>query len=107
MTFQLTEQQRQMVHEQEGRPVEVVDPETQRAYVLITREQFDKVRVMLDESQAIPDVPSSLSLEIPPGIRRSQEAYWRELPELLKTRRFRGQWVCYYGNERIGIARND
>jgi hypothetical protein len=44
------------------------------------------------------------SLQVPPGILRSQQAYWRDLPELLKDNRTRGKWVCYHGDERIGIG---
>jgi hypothetical protein len=42
--------------------------------------------------------------DAPPLFRRSQEAFWRELPMLLKGRRTRGRWVAYHGDERIGLA---
>jgi uncharacterized protein DUF5678 len=42
--------------------------------------------------------------EPPPGMRRAMEAYWRDLPALLKSRH-RGKWVAYHGDERIGFAR--
>jgi len=45
------------------------------------------------------------SVDIAPGIRRSQAAFWRDLPELLTVKKYQGQWVCYCGDERIGIAR--
>jgi hypothetical protein len=41
---------------------------------------------------------------VPPGILRSQQAFWRELPALLRDRRNRGRWAAYHGDERIGIA---
>jgi len=107
MTIELTEQQRRIIEGQSGRPVEVVDPDSQRSYMLIAREQFEKVRTMLDDSSSAPASPSQISLEIPPGIRRSQEAFWRDLPELLKQRKLRGQWVCYHGDERVGISKDD
>jgi hypothetical protein len=44
------------------------------------------------------------AFEIPPGIRRSQEAFWRDLPELLQKKKNHGQWVAYHGDERIGIG---
>jgi hypothetical protein len=44
--------------------------------------------------------------EVPPGIRRSQEALRRDLPRLLENRRLRGRWIAYHGDERIGIARD-
>jgi uncharacterized protein (DUF433 family) len=41
---------------------------------------------------------------VPPLFRRSQEAFWRDLPLLLKGRRTRGKWVAYHGDEQIGVA---
>ena len=43
---------------------------------------------------------------IPPGIRRSNEAFYRDLPELLKNKKLFRRWVAYHGDERIGIARD-
>lgn len=40
---------------------------------------------------------------IAPGILRSMQAFWRELPELLCKRRNRGRWAAYHGDERIGV----
>jgi hypothetical protein len=52
--------------------------------------------------------PGSLHAElppaIPPGILRSQQAFWRDLPELLNNKKNHGKCVCYHGDERIGIA---
>jgi hypothetical protein len=45
-----------------------------------------------------------LTTEVPAGIRRSQAAFWRDLPTLLKSKRNRGKWVAYSADERIGIA---
>src|SRR5258708_110070 len=42
---------------------------------------------------------------IPPGIRKSQEAFWRDLPELLPMRSRKREWVAYHGDERIGFGR--
>ena len=44
---------------------------------------------------------------IPPGILRSQQAFWRDLPHLLSQPKLRGRWVCYHGDERIGIGTYD
>ena len=44
---------------------------------------------------------------IPPGILRSQQAFWRDLPHLLSQRKLRGRWVCYHGDERISIGTYD
>jgi hypothetical protein len=42
--------------------------------------------------------------DIPAGVRRSQQAFLRDLPELLKDEALRGQWIAYHGDQRIGIA---
>jgi hypothetical protein len=47
----------------------------------------------------------STASDIPPGIRRSTEAFRRDLPELLKVKKLFRRWVAYHGEERIGIAR--
>lgn len=106
MMLELTAEQRRVVEGQGGRPVEVVDPATRRAYVLIPREEFERVRPLLDDAPPAANPPEAPSFEIPPGIRRSQEAFWRELPELLKQRKLRKRWVCYHGDERVGIAKS-
>ena len=104
MMLELTAQQRQVVQEQAGEPVEVIDPDTQCAYVLLAREQYERMR-SLKEIEREPTYPASEDvLDIPPGILRSQEAFWRDLPHLLSQPKLRGRWVCYHGGERIGIG---
>jgi len=58
------------------------------------------------ETSSSPPAPES-SLEVPCGILRSQQAFWRDLPELLKTKRNHGRWVCYHGDERVGIGTHE
>jgi hypothetical protein len=104
MPLELTEQQRQALADRPLGPVELIDPATQRAYVLIAAEQFQRVADFLapelDAAQ-----PSSADIpEIPPGIRKSQLALRRDLPALLMKRKLLGQWIAYHGDERIGIA---
>jgi hypothetical protein len=45
--------------------------------------------------------------EIPPLIRTSQEAFRRELPQLLKSKKRFRQWVAYHGDECLGFAATD
>jgi hypothetical protein len=45
--------------------------------------------------------------QIPPNLLKAQQAFWRDLPELLKDRRNLGKWVAYSAEERIGISRDD
>ena len=104
--LELTREQRRHL-ETERPPVEVVDPATDRTYVLIAREQYERVRDLLAApAEPAPDPESAADL-IPPGILRSQQAFWRDLPDLLKARRTRGKWVCYHGDERVGVARTE
>jgi hypothetical protein len=95
-TIELTDGQRQILQAEPGKPLDVVDPATKQRYVLLAQEQYDRVRSLLEQAPVDPGVP--------PGILQSQQAFWRDLPELLKHDQNRGKWVCYHGDERIGIA---
>ena len=96
MHIELTEQQRRLA--QEGQPIDVVDPQTNDAYVLIAKLRFEQVRSLLTPEAPVPEVPE--------GIRLSKEALRRDLPGLLANKRLFRQWVAYHRNERIGIARD-
>jgi hypothetical protein len=52
-------------------------------------------------------VPQSTESWRPEGIRASRDAFFRDLPELLKDRDLQGKWVAYHGDERIGVAVDD
>jgi len=95
----LTEEQRRLVEAEQGRPVDVLDPSTNRTYVLIARDQFERVRELLDP----PPVPEGGN-GVSPGVLRSQQAYWRDLPDLLKLKFPERQWVAYHGEQRVGFA---
>jgi hypothetical protein len=100
MVISLTPEQRQAVEAAQG-AVFFIDPQTQCQYVLMRADLFE---------QSLPAVqvqPAAPECTIPPGIRRSQEALRRDLPELLKKKKLWHQWVAYYGDERIGIARTE
>jgi hypothetical protein len=99
-TTALTPEQRRLVEEAGDRPVRIEDPEMHQAYVLMRADVYERVRNVL-EPRSVRD------LQVPEGIRKSQEAFFRDLPELLKDRRLRGKYVAYHGDERIGIARDD
>jgi len=107
MTLELTKPQRQAVQEQVGRPVEVVDPETQCAYVLLARAHYERICSLLENEGQSADRSAEVATGIPPEILRSQEAFWRDLQQLLSQRTLRGRWVCYYGDERIGIGTHE
>jgi hypothetical protein len=103
MPLELSQQQRQALQQQPGQPVELIDPETQQPYVLLAREQYDKVRDLLVlEGATLPPAQTT----VPEGIRRSQQALRQALPELLQQPKLFRQWVAYHGEQRIGIDRD-
>jgi len=107
MTLELTEQQRQAVQVQAGEPVDVIDPDTRCAYVLLAREQYERMRSLVESEREPTQRLAEVASGIPPGILRSQQAYWGDLPHLLSQRKLRGRWVCHHGDERIGIGTYD
>jgi len=42
---------------------------------------------------------------VPPMLAQSLRAYFRDLPELLKTHR--GKWVAHHGDEIVGFGRTE
>jgi hypothetical protein len=100
MKIELNDEQQQAV--QQGRAVEIVDPTTDRAYLVMAREVYESTNVL--QGQGASPAAGKETRGIPPGILRSQQAFWRDLPALLKIKRNRGKWVCYHGDQRIGIA---
>lgn len=96
-TITLTPEQLRIVEQAGDQPVRVENPRNRRTYLLVEEAAQD--------SESTPDEagPSS-DFDIPEGIRRSQDAFFRDLPELLKDESLRGQWVVYHGDERIGFA---
>jgi hypothetical protein len=98
--IELTPEQRQALDRQNGEPVRVVDPATSRAYVLLPAEDYDRLVGF------VPPPSEDVSLLISPQMLRSQQAFWRDLPELLKSRRNRDKWVAYHGDERVGIDKS-
>src|SRR5712691_7120792 len=101
--IELTNEQRQALQRERGKPVDVVDPATQERYVLIAREQFERVRDVLEREAE--SAPADVAPGIAPGILRAQQAFWRDLPQMLTQKKLLGKWVCYHGDERIGIGR--
>lgn len=99
-TIGLTPEQRRLIDQAGDEPVPIEDPETLEGFILMRRRVYDQLR-QAEEPEPVND------LVISEGIRKSQEAFYRDLPELLKDRRLRGRCVAYHGDERIGIARDD
>jgi hypothetical protein len=97
--IELNAEQRQAVAQ--GEPVRIVDPLTHDAYVLVRAEVFARLAAVPRRPAEQPDP------DIPPLMLRSQQAFWRDLPELLKDPRNHGRWVAYHGDERIAFGRSD
>ena len=101
-TIELTDDQRQALQAEQGKPIDVVDPATHQRYVLIACEQYERVRALLEPDPRQESLP--VAEGIPTGIFRSQQAFWRDLPELLLDRKNHGRWAAYHGDNRIGTA---
>lgn len=93
----ITQEQRQAVEQAGGQPVWLEDPENHRTYVLLEEVAYQRIKPS-DDTQEAP------LFQIPEGIRRSQKAFLRDLPELLNDDALRGKRIAYHGDERIGIA---
>ena len=49
MPPRLNAEQLQALHEQEDRPIAVVDPETNRVYILLAREEYERLKPLFEE----------------------------------------------------------
>jgi hypothetical protein len=98
--IELNPEQRQAVAQ--GEPVQIIDPVTHDAYVLVRAEVYARLAEAPQQRPAYQPNP-----EIPPMVLRSQQAFWRDLPALLKDKRNRGKWAAYHGEERVAIDRSD
>ena len=73
----------------------------------------DPVNPEVTGSTAVKTEPDALlasfssRFPIPEGIRKSKEAFFRDLAALIGDPSLRGKWVAYHGEERIGIATDD
>jgi hypothetical protein len=96
--IELTPEQRQAVAR--GESVRVVDATIRGTLVLMRADVFE-------ETAGVPQPPPAeeVSSFISPQMLRSQQGFWRDLPELLRTRRNRGKWAAYHGDRRVGIAK--
>jgi hypothetical protein len=99
-TIGLTSEQRRVIEQAGGQPVRIDDPVLRESYVLIRADLYERFREMIERR-------SSGDPLVPDGIRRSQLAFFRDLPALLEDRSLRGRYVAYHGDERIGIAGDD
>src|SRR5438034_8876835 len=99
MSIELTDGQRRALQDEQGKPVDVVDPATNQRYVLLAQAQYELVWTLLE--QPSPPTPLAPRVQIPPLMLKSMQAFWRDLPELLKLKSKNCQWVAYDSDERI------
>ncbi|HKI33147.1 MAG TPA: hypothetical protein VKA46_14950 [Gemmataceae bacterium] len=97
--IELTPEQRQAV--EQGEPVRIVDPATHDALVVVRAEVFERMAGVLRPPEHQP--PASID----PQLLRSMQAFWRDLPELLKNKRNKGKWAAYRGDEQVVITADD
>ncbi len=97
--IELDPEQRQAIAQ--GQPVQIIDPATHDAYVLVRAEDYAHLTAPPRRAAAQPHP------DIPPMILRSQRAFSRDLPGLLLDRRNRRKWAAYHGDERVAIARSE
>ena len=95
-TITLTPEQGQTIEQANGQPVRVEDPRNHCTYVL--------VREVVSDRPAIGETSYAPLFGLSEELRRSQAAFLRDLPELLKDETLRGQWIGYHAGERVGIA---
>ena len=97
--IELTPEQLRAV--EQGEPVRVTDPATPDPLVVMRADVYERFADLLPEPTHEP----------PPGIEplmlRSMQAFWRDLPELLKLKSKARQWVGYHGDERVAFGRDD
>jgi hypothetical protein len=88
------------VEESGGTLIRLEDREMHAAYLVLKAEVYERIRPLLEDGPQ----QSSRTDEISEGIRRSQEAFFRDLPEILEDESLRGQWVVYHGDQRLEIG---
>jgi hypothetical protein len=103
--IRLTDEQLLAIERSGQQPPTAIDPRTNTAYVLIRADVYEQARPLLDQTLSPPaDEPAG---RVAPIMRQSQQAFWRDLPELLKLKSRKHQWVAYHGNDRVTIGRTD
>ncbi len=93
--IELTKEQQKSLDRED--PPRALDPRTQETYVLVRSAVYDRLVFVRNEQV------SESCLTIANGIRASQEAFWNDLPGLLKQPAIVGSWAAYNRKDRIGI----
>jgi hypothetical protein len=99
VAIHLTEQQRQAIAAHRGQPVEIVDPNTDRAYVLLARERYDRVRHLLDQLEGHTEPSEGGGPPPPVDEGRPLRQSLRELALPPAVAQFARQWC-----QRLGLV---
>jgi hypothetical protein len=125
--IELTDAQRQALQGKQARPVDVIDPATKKAYVLLAREEYERVRPLLEGGAGEPPpseppppasgTPESRPLRqrirdlpLPPEVAVAAERYckrlglWRKKSRLEVEEQMKLQH--YYGSTWIAVLRS-
>jgi hypothetical protein len=99
MTLELTDQQRQAVEGRKGtEPVEVTDPTSKRAYVLLARELYDRVRHLFEQQEShTATATEPVSAPKPPEEGRQLRQRLRDLPTPPAVATFAQKWCGRVG----------
>ena len=104
--IELTEQQRQAIAANPDRPLRLVDPETQKVFVVVSAglceelHRDSKIAFTSEEEEA-----AHFDVYLP--LFRGMKAFWRDLPGLMNSWWKRGKRVAYHGDMQVGIARRE
>jgi hypothetical protein len=117
MAIELTSEQRQAILAHPGGPIDVIDPTTQRIYVLVAREEYEKGRAFQradppeeERQQAALAVPQCLAdlptpAEVADAVKRSYTR-WRKLGgKSLATIEEELKLQYYYGGQSVNYLR--
>lgn len=102
--IELTKEQGQALQGRQGNPVDVIDPNTQERYVLLAREQYERVRSLLEIS---PAATAAAMPRVAPLMLKSMQSYWRDLTDLVTLKSTNQQWVAYHGDDRVCFGRTE
>jgi len=101
----LTAEQARAIADSAEQPPMALDPRTNKAYVLLQSDVYERARPLLEKPAQPPD--SEPRAQIAPLMLQSMQAFWRELPELLKQKSKSRLWVGYHADERVCFGPDD
>jgi hypothetical protein len=110
--IELTPPLQKALEETGEQTLRLIDPRTRNTYILLPESVYHKMTAEKSHGELTEADGTTMEhvdrsahgFEIPPGIRCSQEAFWRDLPGLLKGARPSAGWALYHGEQRLGTG---